>query len=66
MPGGAGPGGETRFGTVGANAARGETEAPVAEGDAEPPEHEIPSPATATTKTQRSVGVLRFLDMAIH
>lgn len=65
MPGGAGPGGETRFGTVGANAAGGETEAPVAEGDTEPPEHEIPRPATATTHTQRGVGLLRFLDTVI-
>jgi len=65
MPEGVGRVGETRFGTVGENAAGGETEAPVAEGDAEPPEHEIPRPAIARTHTQRGVGPLRCLDTVI-
>jgi hypothetical protein len=65
MPEGVGPGGETRFGIVGANAAGGGTEAPVPEGDAEPPEHEIPRPAKATMRTPGSLGLLRCLDTVI-
>jgi hypothetical protein len=65
MPDGVGPGGETRFEIVGANAAAGETEAPVPEPDAEPPEHEIARAAKATMYTLGSGGLLRCLGTVI-